>query len=104
MSASLRSRPNLRTAAIRRCVPIADPCSAIKLQSYGNLFDHLVGTSKKRCRNVQPERVCGLEVDDKLELSRLLDRKIASTFACKDSGDISRGGAIKLEVVGRVAH
>src|SRR3981189_3362597 len=77
---------------------------AIKLQSYGNLFDHLVGTSKKRCRNVQPERVCGLEVDDKLELSRLLDRKIASTFACKDSGDISRGGAIKLEVVGRVAH
>src|ERR1700737_2989055 len=68
------------------------------------LFDHLVGTSKKRCRNVQTERLCGLEVDDKLELGRLLDRKLASALACKDSGDISRGGAIKLEVVGRVAH
>jgi hypothetical protein len=30
MSASLRSRPNLRTAAIRRDVPEADSCTAAK--------------------------------------------------------------------------
>src|SRR5712672_3636618 len=59
-----------------------------------HLFDHLVGTSKKRWGNVQAERLCGLEVDDKLELGWLLDRKLASVLACKDSGDISRGGAI----------
>jgi hypothetical protein len=39
------------------------------------LFDHFVGTGKQRCWHVKAKRMRGLEVDDKLEFGRLLDRK-----------------------------
>src|SRR5882672_11291436 len=80
--------------------PIPDSRTAAN----ASLFDHLGGAGEQRGRQVEAERFCGLEVDDKLELGRLLDRKLASALACKDSGDISRRGAIKFKVVGRVAH
>jgi len=63
MSASLRSRPNLRTAAIRRGVPIADRCSATE----ASLFNHLVSAGEQRGRDFEAERLCCLEIDDELE-------------------------------------
>ena len=40
-------------------------------------FDHLVGATGQRLRYRQPESLGGLEVDDELDLHRLLDRQIA---------------------------
>ena len=67
-------------------------------------FDHFVGAGEQRRWDGEAERLSGLEVDDKLEPGRLLDWKIASVLTRKDSGNISRGGAIKFEVVGGIAH
>jgi hypothetical protein len=43
---------------------------------HGMLFDHLVGAGKKRRRHVEAERLRHDQVNDEVELGRLLDRKI----------------------------
>src|SRR5262249_50867328 len=43
------------------------------------LFDHLVGEGDERRRHVEPERLCRLEVDDKLELDRGPGREARSS-------------------------
>src|SRR5262252_11024740 len=56
-----------------RFVPIADitPRSERSL-----LFDHLVGAREHRPGNGKTERLGALQVDDKLEFGRLLDRNV----------------------------
>jgi|SRR5262245_30389945 len=73
MSASLRKRPNCCVAAKRRSVPIATS----RITAKSALFDHLVGNGLKRERHGEADRVCSLEVDDELELGRLLDAKVS---------------------------
>ncbi len=48
-------------------------CSAANLP----LFDHLVGARKHGRWNCKAERFGGREIDNKLELGRLIDREIA---------------------------
>ena len=43
---------------------------------HGMLFDHLVGAGKKRRRHVEAERLRHDQVNDEVELGRLLGRKI----------------------------
>jgi serine/threonine protein phosphatase PrpC len=50
-------------------------------------FDHLVGNSEQRRRDRDTEPVCRLEVDDHLELGRLLDRDIGDFRAFEDKID-----------------
>jgi hypothetical protein len=59
LSASLRSRPTLRTAAIRRGVPIGDITQCNKL----SLLDHLNGADDKRRRHVEADRLGGFQID-----------------------------------------
>src|SRR6187431_477472 len=47
-------------------------------------FDHLVGSREQRGRHVDPERLCGLEVDDKFEFGRLNDGQVGRLGAPQD--------------------
>ena len=40
------------------------------------LFDHLDGDRKQRRQHIDAERLCGLAIDDKFELGRLVDRQV----------------------------
>src|SRR5262249_61283372 len=53
-------------------------------------FDHLMGGGDELVRHLEPERIRGLEVDDKLEFGRLLDRQVAGPFTLEDAIDIAR--------------
>ena len=48
-------------------------------------FDHLVSAPDERVRNVDPERLGGLEVDVKLDLLCLLDRKVGGLLTLEDA-------------------
>src|SRR4051812_34170168 len=50
---------------------------------HGMLFDHLVGAGKKRRRHVEAERLRHDQVNDEVELGRLLDRKIGGLRPAK---------------------
>jgi len=39
------------------------------------LLDHLVGAQQDRCRQLDADRLGGLEIDDQLEFCGLLDRQ-----------------------------
>src|SRR5205823_2493706 len=52
-------------------------------------FDHLVGAGEKGLRHRQAERLRGLNVDDQLELGRLLDRQIGRLGAFEDLAGVS---------------
>ena len=41
-----------------------------------NSFDHLVGAGQQRRRHLDAERLRGGQIDNQLELGRLLDRKV----------------------------
>ena len=58
-----RERPRRRRAAEQRD-ELAPPS-----------FDHLVGELLKMQRHVEAERLCGLDVDNQLELGRPFDRQ-----------------------------
>jgi hypothetical protein len=55
------------------------------------LFDHLVRATEQRDREIEPERFCGLEVDDQLDFGRLLDRQIGWFFALEDAANEAFG-------------
>jgi hypothetical protein len=50
-------------------------------QQFDSLFDHPVGTGEKRRRQLKAKRLCGLEVDHKLEANHLNVRHVARIAA-----------------------
>src|ERR1700730_3967784 len=68
------------------------------------LFDHLVGTRKQRWRNVEAERLCGLEVDNKIESCRLDARQVSGLVSLKNPTGIEAKQAICLNAIMAVAH
>jgi hypothetical protein len=59
-------------------------------QQKAPLFDHLVGAGdERRRRHVEPERLCRLEVDDKLELDRGLDGSATPLAASRRAPGLS---------------
>ena len=47
-------------------------------------FDHLVGEREQRRRDGEAKGLGGLEIDDEIELGRLLDRDIAGLRAVQN--------------------
>ena len=59
-------------------------------------FYDLVGEAEDQWRDRKAERVCGLEVDDKLEFGRLINRDVARLGAVEDIMHVIRDTASKL--------
>src|SRR5690349_3929004 len=53
------------------------------------LFDDLVGAGEDRWRHGEAKRLRGLEIDDQLELGRLLDWQIGRSGAFENPPDVS---------------
>jgi hypothetical protein len=54
------------------------------------LFDHLVCAQHEPGRNLMTDRLRGPEIDDQLEVGRLLDRQVARAGAMPSVRRISR--------------
>ena len=70
----------------------------------GSFIDHLVGGGDYRRRYVKAERLRHLEIDDKFEFGRLLDRQVAGPFAFEDTIDIGCCLPVRLEHLNPVGH
>jgi hypothetical protein len=51
-------------------------------------FDHLVGAQHDRRRHFETERPCGLQIDNELELGRLLYRQVGGLGAIQKAINI----------------
>jgi hypothetical protein len=68
------------------------------------LFDHPVGKREQLVGNGQAERLRGLEVDDQLELGRLVDRQICRLLALENPRGMDAGAAIAVREAISIAH
>src|SRR6266576_458033 len=60
-------------------------------------FNDLIGAGEHRWRNFDTKRLGGLEVDDKLELGRILHRQIGGLLAPKDAIDVARHAPVRID-------
>src|SRR5262249_54089270 len=67
-------------------------------------LDYLVSTQQKRLWNRQAERLGGCNVDDEIELRRLLDRDVARLRATQNLIDITSGAPEKVQKVRSIGH
>jgi hypothetical protein len=58
------------------------------MQQVAPLLDHLVGSCEHRLRHGEAERSRGRQVDDKIELGRLLDRDVGWLHPTQNLVDI----------------
>src|SRR5215813_14217670 len=65
-------------------------------------FDHLVGAGEHRGRQVEAERLGGLQVDHELVLGRRLHRQIGGLLALEDAINIARRASEWVDGVGAV--
>jgi len=66
-------------------------------------LDHLVGGSEQSWCHRETERSRCLEINDQLELARLLDRKVGGLLALEDAIDIGCGAAEQVGAVNTVS-
>src|SRR2546427_7880235 len=59
-------------------------------------FDHLVGTGQQRRPDYEAKRSCGLQINGKFELHRLLYRQVGGLSSLQDFRDITGGAAIHV--------
>src|SRR5262249_31552842 len=75
-------------------------CSAAK----NALFDQIIGAGENCSRNGEPQCLRGLEVDHKIELGRLFDRKVARFCPAQDLIDIVAGASKQVWKIWSVGH
>ena len=54
------------------------------------LLNHLIGAREQRRRNREPERFCRLQIDDEVELVRLIDRHLGRNTSAKNAIHVVR--------------
>src|SRR5262245_1785144 len=68
------------------------------------LFDNLVGTSKQRCGNCEPERFSRDQVINLVKFGRLLDRNVGRYRSAQDLVDGAGGASEQVRVVCSIGH
>src|SRR5207244_3091731 len=67
-------------------------------------MDHLVRPLHQRRRDRQPEGLGGLEVDDQVELGRLLHGQVGGLGALEDLVHVGRGASEQISNVRSIGH
>src|SRR5262249_58100083 len=67
-------------------------------------FDHLVGAGEQSRWHVEAERLRGLEIYDKLELGRLLDRQVPRLRTPEDAINIGCGSPPQVDAINSVRY
>src|SRR6266852_6382320 len=68
------------------------------------LFDHLVRAHEQRLRNRQPEYLRGLQIDDEVELCRLLHGQVCRLGAPQDSVNVDCSTSFHLRSIYSIGH
>src|SRR6266581_3309321 len=79
-------QPNCRASGWRR-----HPIPRRQSRQPWASFDHLVGAVEERGRHTETERLRGLEIDDQLELGRLLDWQVCRVGPFQDLINVGGG-------------
>src|SRR2546425_4178307 len=67
-------------------------------------LDHLVGTQQERLGDLEVERLGGGQVDDEIELARLLDRDVARLCPAQNLVDKIGGAPVQVRSVWSIGH
>src|SRR5262245_25412124 len=73
-------------------------------RTFYDSLDQFIGALLELKRNVEPERLGGLEVNHQFELDRGLDGKLARLFALEDAIDIGCRSPIRIDLVNSVGQ
>src|SRR5438128_9673344 len=73
-------------------------------QTFGFLFDHLVGAAEQRDREREPQGLGGFEIDNQFDFRGLLHREVAWLLAFENSTDVNAHLSIGVYKTGSVAH
>src|SRR6266540_4482209 len=105
LSGRRASIASARSAAAESSTPeYDDVATPISRESRPRSFDDLVGTGQHRLRNRQPDRLGGFEIDDQLELRRLLHGKVCRLRALEDLVHVDGRALVDILAVRVVAH
>src|SRR5215510_10467453 len=67
-------------------------------------LDHLVGAGEQRRWNFEAQRLRGCQIDDEIELRRLLDRKVARLCPAQNLVDVVSGAPEHVWDVCSIGH
>src|SRR5438552_2676637 len=67
-------------------------------------LDHLVGAAEQRERNIEPELLCALEVEEQLHLCGKLYRQIGRLLTLQDARDIEPRPIIGIGDAAAITH
>ena len=73
-------------------------------QHTASLFDHLVGAQQESFRDFKTERLGGRQIDDEIELGRLLDRDLGRLRPAQNLVDKIGGASIQVQEVRSIGH
>src|SRR5262245_55758266 len=91
-AAGMSAMPSIATQSVRRNE--ASRCATSgceQSQQIAKLFDHLVGAGEQHRGNFKTESLRGCQIDNEIELGRLLDRDVARLRSPQDFIDILGG-------------